>query len=255
MSIVVLQKKSRKYKAPISGIDNVGFSLNGTLRNRGVVGPINLGKSYIRTPFRGIDPVGFGGSGTKYNRNNIHNGNLPPPNSKEWCVGCCNINGQPIIKKSTMNTKGLLQQCKKFKCPEKIHDSNSLFYPYWVVKCLSNDSQGEYIHKLHAKYGSCISENDKRKNYDLSGNSISSNSCPVSKKNFIGTKRITNNCNIVKPGQSSVDMNTYLQTLIYKYNCLPNLVSYNNQYLQIEKNPLNAQLPNPPWINNNGSTC
>ena len=50
MSLVVLQKKSRRYKAPVSGIGEGGFSIVGGHRNQGWVGQDNLARHLIRHP-------------------------------------------------------------------------------------------------------------------------------------------------------------------------------------------------------------
>ena len=60
MSIVAMKRKSRRFKAPISG-GTKGFSLNGGLRNQGWIGQTNLGRAKVGTVFRGAFPMGSGG--------------------------------------------------------------------------------------------------------------------------------------------------------------------------------------------------
>tara|TARA_Y100001958_G_scaffold157925_1_gene154318 strand:- start:11873 stop:12898 length:1026 start_codon:yes stop_codon:yes gene_type:complete len=93
MSLVVLQKKSRRYKAPVSGIKEKGFSIVGGHRNQGWIGQDNLARHLIRTPFKGLEPMGYGGNNGKYLVSVLH--------------GQCCTNDADIIKRSTMNTPGL----------------------------------------------------------------------------------------------------------------------------------------------------
>lgn len=96
MSLVALKRKSRRFKAPISGRGTKGFSLNGGLRNQGWVGQTNLGRTNPGTPFRGAYPMGNGGCCGAYMINTQNAG------------GCC-TNDPEVIKRSTMNTNGLLE--------------------------------------------------------------------------------------------------------------------------------------------------
>jgi len=97
MSIATLKKKSRSNRrfAPISGRGDDGFSLNGGYRNIGAVGQFRMISNTTRTPFRGTHPMGNGGSGGKYYD--------VPLNS-----GSCCTNDNQIIKKSSLNTAGMI---------------------------------------------------------------------------------------------------------------------------------------------------
>ena len=100
MSIVALKRKSRHYKARISGQGKDGFSLNGGHRNQGWVGQGVRGRSLTGTPYRGVAPMGNGG----------HLGRYVKKISNRSGSQCC-TNDSSIIKRSTMNNMG----------------------PYWIV--------------------------------------------------------------------------------------------------------------------------
>ena len=95
MSIVVLQRKSRRFKEKISGKGEYGFSINGGHRNQGWVGQGIRGRSIIKTPFRGNIPMGNGGCCGEYRIAVLKGSN------------CCTNNAN-IVKRSTMNTKPFL---------------------------------------------------------------------------------------------------------------------------------------------------
>lgn len=96
MSIVAQKRNSRRFKAPISGRGTKGFSLNGGMRNQGWVGQTNLGRSNVGTVFRGAFPMGNGGCCGTYVINTQNSGGS-------------GVNDPNIIKRSTMNTKGLIE--------------------------------------------------------------------------------------------------------------------------------------------------
>lgn len=96
MSIVAQKRNSRRFKAPISGRGTKGFSLNGGMRNQGWVGQTNLGRSNVGTVFRGAFPMGNGGCCGTYVINTQNSGGP-------------GVNDPNIIKRSTMNTKGLIE--------------------------------------------------------------------------------------------------------------------------------------------------
>ena len=95
MSIVAMKRKSRRYKAVVSGRGSAGFSLNGGHRNQGWVGQGVRGRSLGGTRFRGTEPMGSGGTNGTYKRS-IVNGGRP-------CT-----NDPSIIKRSSSNTPGLI---------------------------------------------------------------------------------------------------------------------------------------------------
>ena len=253
MSIVVLKRKSRRWKVPISGIDEYGFSLNGTLRNIGVVGKTNLARSVSRTPFRGTEPIGHGGCCGTYPKIISNSGS------------CCS-NDNRVVKRSVMNNRGLTNQTLEFgraviqaapgfegigldleRCPcpnNRISKS-----PLW-------QTQNEYIiYNIIAKNaGFC---GNTKVLTDFSGSQrpcggsnlkgVSGNTCQSTTpgSNFIGTRRLTNKCTIAKPDRGGIDMSIYLKGLIYKRNCLPQINSL--PYLKFNR------MPDPPWLNN--SSC
>ena len=94
-----------------------GFSLNGGIRNNSYIGQTSLARTYNKTPFtRNHEPYGSGGNKGKYNT--IY---TKKPR-------CC-VNNPSIIKKSVLNTKGMIS--KKYKW------TNSS-YPNTVVQPDSN---------------------------------------------------------------------------------------------------------------------
>jgi len=263
MSIVVLQKKSRRYKAPVSGIANYGFSLNGTHRNIGVVGETNLARSTHKTRFRGTEPMGNGGCCGTYVRkiSNSGQGVLPGNSGGKNSFG--GFNDDSVVKRSVKNTRALISEQFEFgrqtiqgapdfpgvqtdnkycDCPK-----GGGFYagsrpivqkPLWT-------SQSDYIlYNIAAKNCGYCGETGLTDGLpqDVTGN-ICNSGIPGS--NFIGTRRITNKCTIARPGQGAIDMNTYLRCLIYKKKCLPQ--NKNSEYLKYNK------MPDPAWQINTGA--
>jgi hypothetical protein len=115
MSIATLKRKTMKggnpRLDPTSGIGAKGFSLNGGYRNIGAVGQFRMVSNVTRTPFRGTQPMGHGGfAGEYYDK---------PSNS-----GSCCTNDDAIIKHSSLNTAGLLD--------EKYKWTKSQYPRYWV---------------------------------------------------------------------------------------------------------------------------
>jgi hypothetical protein len=114
MSIATLKRKSRRFKAHISGEGNKGFSLNGGHRNQGWVGQDTLGRHLGRTPFRGVVPVGHGGRGGEYKVSIVKG-------------GPCSANDPNIIKRSTMNTPGYIET--------RVNNPTGVFNPTCKIKC------------------------------------------------------------------------------------------------------------------------
>ena len=105
MSIATLKRKTMRggnpRLDPVSGIGATGFSLNGGYRNIGAVGQFRMVSNVTRTPFRGTQPMGHGGfNGEYYNH---------PLNS-----GSCCTNEESIIKHSSKNTAGLIDDKYKW---------------------------------------------------------------------------------------------------------------------------------------------
>ena len=264
MSIFVLEKKSRRYKAPISGIGNYGFSLNGTHRNIGVVGETNLARSTHKTRFRGNEPMGNGGHIGEYVRKISNSGEGVLPGNSGPAFG--GFNDTSVVKRSVQNTRALIAQQLEFgrqaiqgapdfpglqEDNEKCHcPKGGGFYagsrpivqkPLWT-------SQSEYIlYNIAAKNCGYCGETGLDKTglpQDVSGNTCNSG---IPGSNFIGTRRITNKCTITKPGQGALDMNTYLRCLIYKKACLPQTNFTDSPYSKYHK------MPYPPWQINTGA--
>ena len=75
MSLAVLKKKAQTKYSKNMAVGHDGFSLQGKLRNFGVVGKTNLGRSVTKTPFHGIVPIGNGGCCGDYEVRVITSGN------------------------------------------------------------------------------------------------------------------------------------------------------------------------------------
>lgn len=153
MSVATLKKKTFRggnpRVDPISGVGNNGFSLNGCLRNIGGVGQFRMVSNVTRTLFRGNTPVGWGGCCGTYPQYIANSGN------------CCKINDSSIVKLSTKNTKGMLNE----KYLGILHGA----YPNTWVKDDDNsyritDTQSQYIESLSWKAGSCKFQANARGN-------------------------------------------------------------------------------------------
>lgn len=213
MSIVVLKKKSRSNSrfAPISGRGNNGFSLNGGYRNIGAVGQFRMISNTTRTPFRGTHPMGNGGkNGAYYDK---------PLNS-----GTCTANDNQIIKKSSLNTAGMIDT--KYKWTKGTYPN------YWVQEGDSNYSvtrdQASYIRNLTQKYGGFVFTNVQNNGkcgtvYDPSGSPIYScsgnkNACSY----YIGTKKYIRTPYAKNFNQPAMSQGQYIHTGgLYKRECLP----------------------------------
>lgn len=138
MSIAILKKKSRHNPRidPISGRGHNGFSLNGGYRNIGAVGQFRMISNNTRTPFKGSDAMGSGGCCGKYYNKPLNSGS------------CC-TNDNLIIKKSSLNTSGMIDT--KYKWMKGT-------YPHFWVKedngsyKITRD-QATYIKNLTQKVG------------------------------------------------------------------------------------------------------
>jgi hypothetical protein len=165
MSIVCLKRNSRHYPQvdPISGKGKDGFSLNGGHRNVGGVGRFRMVSNVSRTPFRGNIPMGSGGCCGVYEQNVANSGS-------------CYTNHSDIVKKSSVNTKGMInkryerkweQWNDEYVCPRVVLNSQ---YPYqWVQQdnssYVTTQDQSLYIQKKTQAYGACVFIN-----YQNSGN-------------------------------------------------------------------------------------
>ncbi len=175
MSVATLKKKTFRggnpRVDPISGVGNKGFSLNGCLRNIGGVGQFRMVSNVTRTLFRGNTPVGWGGCCGTYPQYIANSGN------------CCN-NDSSIVKLSTKNTKGMLDE----KYLGILHGA----YPNTWVKDDDNsyritDTQSQYIESLSWKVGSCMFQADKSANTTVADAEVCT--CSQGKFYHIGGKK------------------------------------------------------------------
>jgi hypothetical protein len=146
MSINVLKRKSRRYQAPISGQGKTGFSLVGTRRNIGVVGPTNLAKSVTRTRERVVH-VGRGRDGVSVPQG--HGGCCGTYKVSVSNSGSCCTNDPSIVKKSVKNTQGMIDTKHKWMKSK---------YPNWWVQTNSetnSGTQGQYIEEVKSIQLAC----------------------------------------------------------------------------------------------------
>jgi hypothetical protein len=176
MSVATLKKKTFRggnpRVDPISGIGQNGFSLNGCLRNIGGVGQFRMVSNVTRTLFRGNTPVGWGGCCGTYPQYIANSGN------------CCKINDSSIVKLSTKNTKGMLDE----KYLGILHGA----YPNTWVKDDDNsyritDTQSQYIESLSWKAGSCKFQANARGNTTVADAEVCK--CSQGKFYHIGGKK------------------------------------------------------------------
>jgi hypothetical protein len=214
MSLVTLKKKSRNNRriAPISGRGTDGFSLNGGYRNIGSVGQFRMISNTTRTPFKGAFPMGNGGSGGKYYNK--------PANS-----GTCTANDNTIVKKSSLNTAGMIDTKYKW--------TKSTYPNYWVQEDDNSYSvtrdQSTYITNLTQKYGGCLFTNvqsngkcgttidspESTYKYSCSGNK---GACSY----YIGTKKYIRTPYSKNLNQPAMSQGQYIKTGgVYRKECLP----------------------------------
>lgn len=198
MSIATLKRKTNlggnPRNDPISGIGTKGFALNGTLRNIGGVGQFRMVSNVTRTRFRGNTPMGYGGSGGSYPIYVFNSGD-------------CSTNDGSIVKKSTKNTQGMLDE--RFK--------GILYgtYPNTWVKDDENSyritkTQGQYVENVTKKVGSC--------NFapPLCCSVTNKCDCPQGRYIYIGTKKklfyrpTTKNVGNFTPRGDTVSQSTYI---------------------------------------------
>ena len=218
MSLQTLKKKSRNNRrfAPISGRGINGFSLNGGYRNIGAVGQFRMISNNTRTPYKGAVAKGNGGKLGKYYKTSNPGGGL---NS-----GSCCTNDNQIIKKSSLNTAGMIDTKYKW-----IHGS----YPnFWVQEDDTESrsgtrNQSTYIQNLTKKYGSCVFINIQSSGncatttetdpytYSCGGNR---NACSY----YIGTKKYIRMPYAKNFNQPAMSQGQYITTGgVSKNNCLP----------------------------------
>lgn len=213
MSLATLKKKSRHNRrfAPISGRGINGFSLNGGYRNIGAVGQFRMISNTTRTPFRGTKPMGNGGQNGKYYDN--------PSNS-----GSCCTNDNHIIKKSSLNTAGMIDT--KYKWTKGTYPN------FWVQEdnngYVNTHDQSIYIRDLTQKNGTCVVSNVQTAGncgttidasnaliYSCNGNK---NACSY----YIGTKKYIRKPYAKNFNQLPISQGQYIHTGgLFKTKCLP----------------------------------
>jgi hypothetical protein len=142
MSLAVLARKSRRYKAPISGRGTKGFSINGGRRNQGWVGQALMGQRLGGTRFRGGEPVGHGGCCGTYKR-------------VVTTPGTCCANDPEIIKPSNMNTAGYISSRLTPRGPVRDDGTYSSCCPIWVQDMPHRD-QSEYLRGIKARHAASV---------------------------------------------------------------------------------------------------
>ena len=149
MSLAGFARKAKTIVSPhAEGAD--GFSTVGGYRNLPNVGHVNLGASRVRTPFRGNFPIGNGGLGEPYTISVLGGSN------------CCS-NNPNVIKKASLNTKGMLATrfkrqwnptTQSFDCPRVMFNST---YPYtWVQSEYKDFTSGTHTKNLGIASAECV---------------------------------------------------------------------------------------------------
>jgi hypothetical protein len=217
MSIVVLKRKSKRFEAPISGRGKKGFSINGGLRNQGWVGQTNSGRANHGTVFRGAYPMGNGGCCGTYVIN-IQNS------------GGGYTNDPDIIKRSTMNTNGLLLTTVKH--PTSVFtDCSGSCVNNWVKDLNGlNYSQSMFIRTLKIKNicPNWLHENTTCStvchiNYDGHPNTDVAADCNkhTNSTHFIGTRKKVTNMTTKKTRQGAISSSDYISGMLQARQCLP----------------------------------
>ena len=209
MSIAILKRKTFRggnpRVDPISGIGHDGFSLNGCLRNIGGVGQFRMVSNVTRTLFKGNTPVGWGGCCGTYPQYISNSGNCPKSNDPS------------IVKRSTKNTKGMLDE--KYK---------GIFYGTYPNTWLKDDdnsyritdTHSQYIESLSWNYGSCKFQADKSGNTTIAYSKVCE--CPQGKFYHIGGKKYMYYKPITKFVGGYTTQNQYIMTGgVAKKNDLP----------------------------------
>lgn len=224
MSEVVLKRKTRHIKVPISGIGKNGFSLNGGYRNTGAVGTVNLGRRFTRTLYKGAYPVGAGGCCGEFVQNILSN-------------NTCSTNDPNIVKRSTMNTNGMILATVTHPTPV-FTDCSGSCVKNWVKDFNAlNYSQGMFIRTLKIKNIcphwldetiTCHTDPSSCKtvcNVKFNGHPNTSiypdcNKCD-NKSHFIGTRKVVTNTTTKKTKEGAISSSDYITGLLQSRQCLP----------------------------------
>jgi len=189
MSIATLKRKTHNGNpriAPISGKGPLGFALNGTLRNSGMVGPTNLGHSG--------------------NHNN---------------AGCC-TNDPGVIKLSVKNTSGMLAS-RNINCPAGQTCSKPMNWFQPVDSGYNqHHTQGQYIEQKHSLTSVChVGLTNKSIPGPCKGSDQAGVFCKYDcKTNYIGTRKVSTS-NYTKPPHVAISQSDYLRTSYLKNRCIP----------------------------------
>ena len=229
MSEAILKKKTRHLMVPISGRGTGGFSLNGGYRNKGVVGTTNLARSSIRTIYRGAYATGAGGCCGTFVKNPISNGS------------CC-TNDSTIIKRSNMNTKGLILATIKHPTPVFVADCSGARCPRDWVKDFNplNSSQSMFIRQLKIKnicpnwldetitcgpfidHTTCKTVcTTKFTGHPNTQDAIDCDPNCTNKSYFIGTKKVVRNTTTKTNHRGALDSSDFTTGLFQAQQCLP----------------------------------
>jgi hypothetical protein len=218
MSLHTLRRKSNHNRRirPISGKGINGFSLNSGHRNHGSIGQFKMISNTTRTPYYRNEALGCGGHHGRYYKTSNRGGGL---NS-----GSCCTNDNNIIKKSSINTKGMI--ALKYKWMKGTYPN------YWVQEDDTESrsgtrNQSTRIENLTKKYGSCVFINPQS-----SGNCAKNTyeddyiySCGGNKKTcsyFIGTRKFVNLFYAKNYNQPPMSQGQYITTGgVSRINCLP----------------------------------
>jgi hypothetical protein len=184
MSIATLKKKTQSQYRNIS-VGQSQFSINGTHRSQGYIGQTSLSRSLPRTLYNGIYPRGSGGCC----------GTFPIQNMVQSAV--TSLNDPKIIKKSVMNTKGMLEE--KLGCTYGVNipgfnkqfstkNKNNIVKP---DNNNNNNSQQDYIRNKSKntiqKVNKCTSLNQIK----------NQSNCPMTNTYFTRVQKPI--CNFTKP--------------------------------------------------------
>lgn len=205
-----MERKSRRLRDSIlSGKDKKGFSLNGALRNQGWVGQGVRGRTLINTPFRGATARGAGGSNGKYKKSIINNSN--PPNS----------GASAYIKRSNMNTPGLINAKVKYPTPvlNTNCDENNCRTEWTQVLDTYTLSQGHYIEN---KGATSVCTNVVSDAGMKNCNNNDTSDCKA-RSYFIGGKKFYATLYFKNSGNNSgtISSGEYTQWRLKANNCLP----------------------------------
>lgn len=194
MSIVALQRNSRRFIDPISSGPTV-FSLNGGRRNIGQVGPTDLG-TYT---------------------------------NKYGAACACTSNDSTIIKRSVMNTRGMLTSRNLCTNP-----GDKSCHEFWVTPMgPEHFSQGTYIQNKMSKNSALWVDKYDANIYSCCNNITSSGNS----KPWLNRKQPSS---YTKNLPVAISSSEYLKGKLMKKNCLPPCRSKDQHFPMYRHNSQNA---------------